>query len=128
LLIGGGVAAVGVAYFSTRGAGGGSRIGNLAVGGLMLAGLGYGIYTYMKAPEIVTEEPTAQQSSTLSLTAKQRRNFKLQKWAMGQVQTKVGVSQQCGGRMTLEQQRECEAQFTAFSGSMSMPLGSTGNS
>jgi hypothetical protein len=128
LLIVGGVSAVGVAYFSTRGAGGGSRIGNLAIGGLMLAGLGYGIYTYMKAPEIVTEEPTAQQSSTLTWSAKQRRNFKLRKWAMGQVETKVGVNQQCGGRMTLEQQRECEAQFTAFSGFMGMPLGSTGNS
>lgn len=125
LLIGGGVAAVGVAYFSTRGAGGGSRIGNLAVGGLMLAGLGYGIYTYMKAPELVEELPTQNQQGTLSLSAKQRRNLKLQKWALGKVETKVGT--QCGGRMTLEQKRECEAQFTAFTGFSGLPMGSTGN-
>jgi len=125
LLIGGGVAAVGVAYFSTRGAGGGSRIGNLAVGGLMLAGLGYGIYIYMKAPELVEELPTQNQQSTLSLSAKQRRNLKLQKWALGRVESKVGT--QCGGRMTLEQQRECEAQFTAFTGFSGLPMGSTGN-
>ena len=124
LLIGGGVAAVGVAYFSTRGAGGGSRVGNIAVGALMLGGLGYGIYTYMKAPKEVEELPTNDQQATISanaLASLTRKN------AMYFRKVYVNDKRQCSGRMTLEQQRACESQFTAFSSFMGMPMGSTGN-
>ena len=124
LLIGGGVAAVGVAYFSTRGAGGGSRVGNIAIGALMLGGLGYGIYTYMKAPEEVDEFPTDDQQATISANALASLRRKNAIWFR---KIYVKDKTQCSGRMTLEQQKECEAQFTAFTGFSGLPLGSTGN-